>query len=230
MYNDHIIEVGTKVVAVPDSVSISQHEYGSLIHSSQNIAKAVQDKCGITMQILVAEPQFRHVLEELLAWICSTVQEVEQSQALQYYPVLVAHNGFVFDFLILLSELHRRNIPFNRLAALHFADTFYDRKRHAKDGNSTIFAHWDASEKKRLGIGSLYSKHFPNKTYNPHRALGNVMAMERLFTNTPLVSLLSSLTIWNIQKLTQEWNNKVQKYYRIQQLVKGFKVAVNHKM
>ena len=33
-YYDHIIEVGAKVVAVPSSVSISQHHYGSLIHSS----------------------------------------------------------------------------------------------------------------------------------------------------------------------------------------------------
>ena len=34
MYTDHMIEVGAKVVAVPDSVSITQHQYGSLIHSS----------------------------------------------------------------------------------------------------------------------------------------------------------------------------------------------------
>ena len=175
-YNDHIIEVGAK------GVSISQHHYGSLIHSSRNIAQAVQKKCGITTQMLVAEPPFRHVLEELYAWISSTVQEVEHSHALKYYPVLVAHNGFVFDFLILLSELHRRNIPFDRLAALHFADTLYDCKKHAKDSNSTIFVHWDASEKNRLGIGNLYIKHFADETYNAHRALDDVVAMERLFT------------------------------------------------
>ena len=86
-------------------------------------------------------------------------QEVQQSHALQHYPVLVAHNGFVFDFLIMLSELHRRNIPFDRSAALHFADMLYDCKKHAKDSNSTIFVHWDASGK-RLGIGNLYSKYF----------------------------------------------------------------------
>ena len=51
MYNDHIIEVGAKVVAVPDSVSITQHQYSSLIHSSQTTAKVVQSKCGITAQI-----------------------------------------------------------------------------------------------------------------------------------------------------------------------------------
>ena len=98
MYSDHIIEVGAKVVAVPNSVNITQHQYGSLIHSSRNIAKVVQSKCGITAQMLVTEPPFLHVLEELLVWISSTVQEVEQCQQLKYFPVLVAHNGFVLIF------------------------------------------------------------------------------------------------------------------------------------
>ena len=48
--------------------------------------------------MLVAEPPFLYVLEELLAWISSTVKEVEQCQQLKYFPVLVAHNGFVFDY------------------------------------------------------------------------------------------------------------------------------------
>ena len=149
MYSDHIIEVGAKVVAVPDSVAVTQRQYGSLIHSSRSIAKAVQSKCGITAQMLVTEPPFRHVLEELLAWISSTVQEVEQWQELKYFPVLVAHNGFVFDFLLLLSELHRRNIPFNRLVSLnlHFADTLYDCRKTVKNSDSIIFANWTASEK-----------------------------------------------------------------------------------
>ena len=232
MYTDHMIEVGAKVVAVPHSVSITQRQYGSLIHSSRSIAKAVQSKCGITAQMLVAEPPFRHVLEELLAWISSTVQEVEQWQELKYFPVLVAHNGFVFDFLLLLSELHRRNIPFNRLVSLnlHFADTFYDCKKTVKNSDSIIFANWSASEKKRLGIGSLYSKYFADETYNAYRAMDDVVAMERLFTNTPLVSLLSSLTIWNMHKVIQEWNSKVQRNNRIQQLVIGFKQDTSKSM
>ena len=97
----------------------------------------------------------------------------------------------------------------------------YDCKKHTKDSNSTIFAHWDTSEK-RLGIGNLYSKHFADETYNVHRALDNVVASERLFTKTPLVSLLSSLTIWSMQRLIQVWNNKVQRNNRIQLLVRQF--------
>lgn len=88
----------------------------------------------------------------------------------------------------------------------------------------------DSIRKKRLGIGNLYSKYFVDETYNAHRALDDVVAMERLFTNTPLVSLLSSLTIWNMQKLIQEWNGKVQKNNRIQQLVIGFKQDTSKSM
>ena len=129
-----MIEVGAKVVAAPCSTDISQLEYSSLIDSSRIIVKAVQDKCGISAWMSLTEPPFLHVFEELLSWISGTIKTVDKIYELQdvkYYPVLVAYNGFVFDFLILLSELHRRNIPFNRLASinLHFVDTFYDCKK-----------------------------------------------------------------------------------------------------
>ena len=60
--------------------------------------------------------------------------------------------------------------------------------------------------------------------------MDDVVAMERLFVRTPLVSLLSSLTIWNMHKVVQEWNSKVQKNNRIQQLVIGFKQDISHSM
>ena len=60
--------------------------------------------------------------------------------------------------------------------------------------------------------------------------MDDVVAMERLFINTPLVSLLSSLTIWNMHKVTQEWNSKVQRNNRIQQLVIGFKQDTSKSM
>ena len=60
--------------------------------------------------------------------------------------------------------------------------------------------------------------------------MDDVVAMERFFTNTPLVSLLSSLTIWNMHKVIQEWNSKVQRNNRIQQLVIGFKQDTSKSM
>ena len=127
--------------------------------------------------------------------------------------------------------MHRRNIPFNRLASinLHFADTFYDCKKLVKS-NSAIFANWTSSEKKRLGINSLYSKIFPEATYDAHRALEDVRAMEKLFTSTAFVSILSSLTIWNSQQLLQAWNDKTNKNNRVQQIVRGFKLDCTKRM
>ena len=63
----HIIEVGTNLVAALSSVDISQLERSSLIHSSYTIINAVQSKCDIAAWILVTEPPFQHVFEELLS-------------------------------------------------------------------------------------------------------------------------------------------------------------------
>ena len=143
MYNVHIVEVGTKVVAAPNSVNITQHQYGSLIHSSQNITKAVQSKCGITAQMLVTEYPFRHVLEELFAWISSRNRTVATPQILSSN---CSHNGFVFELL----ELHRRTIPFHRLISLnlHFVDNDC-KKTVRKLSDSVIFANCTAAEKLR---------------------------------------------------------------------------------
>ena len=54
--------------------------------------------------------------------------------------------------------------------------------------------------------------------------------MEKLFTSTPLVSILSSLTIWNFQQLLQAWNDKINKNNRIQQIVIGFKQDTTKRM
>ena len=49
---------------------------------------------------------------------------------LNLHTVLVAHNGFVFDFRILAAEVERRNLElqFNR-ADLGFADTLYELQK-----------------------------------------------------------------------------------------------------
>ena len=140
-----------KVFAVSDAVAISKPEYSSLVQSSRTIMKIVEKKCGITSQMLFGAPRFGHVLEELLDWISTTVKEVEEYHNIPHYPVLVAHNGFTFDFRILLAELHRR---INRLKSikLHFADPYFDCKREVKS-NNPLFSSWTAVEKRRLGIG-----------------------------------------------------------------------------
>ena len=78
-----------------------------------------------------------------LQWVGNVVEEINTYYNLLHYPVLVAHNGFTFDFPILFAELHRRGILFNRLQIinLHFADTYFECKKLVKD-NYPCFANW----------------------------------------------------------------------------------------
>ena len=231
IHSDHIIEVCGKVFAVSDAVAISKPEYSSLIHSSRTIMTVVEKKCGITSQMLFGAPRFGHVLEELLDWISTTVKEVEEYHNIPHYPVLVAHNGFAFDFRILFAELHRRKIPINRLKSikLHFADTYFDCKREVKSDNP-LFSGWTAVEKRSLEISSLFTKYFFDESYNAHRALGDVDAMVKLFTKTPLASLLSSMTIRNVQQMSNVWYENMQVYNRVQKLVLQFKQDTTKRM
>ena len=54
--------------------------------------------------------------------------------------------------------------------------------------------------------------------------------MEQLFTSTPLVSMLSSLMMWNFPQLLQAWHDKINKNNRIQQIVLGFKQDTSKRM
>ena len=100
--------------------------------------------------------------------------------------VLVAHNGFEFDFPILLAEIDRRprDLSCNHLVAqhLHFADTLPHLRQvqsciidmfldtvHAYTCNHFIQAkkdgHHGSKDVCKFGLESLYCDFFPSKTY-----------------------------------------------------------------
>ena len=226
IYDDNIIEVAAKVIGVPNTVNIACRDFSSLSNTSRRIIKAVQDKCGITAQMLYGQPSFPAVLEMFLQWISNVVEEVNTYYNLVHYPVLVAHNGFTFDFPILLAELHRRDVLFNRLHSinLHFADMYFECKRLVKN-NFATFTNWKPRERKRLGITNLYGKLFPGSTYNAHRALEDVCAMEQIFTPSSLATVLSELTIRGVEMLAKTWTIQVQTFKRVSKLLLLFKQA-----
>ena len=197
MYTDHIMEMAAKVVGVPNSVDITQRHYSSLVHTSRDICAVVKRKVGLTNAMLKGQPPFPAVLEELLSWIGDTLDEVDQWQGVKHYPLLVAHNGFAFDYMMVISELQRRDMSCSSLRAinLHFADTLYDCRLLAKSEEKNMFSAYTKTELKRLGIENLYTKYYPGETYNAHRALADILAMEKLFTTTPLASMLSLSTL-----------------------------------
>ena len=80
----------------------------------------MSEKYGITARDLFNQPNFSTVLTTFLQWIDTCVNEAQQS-GVSYYPgllisqlfvitshtVLVAHNGFPFDFIFLVAEVKR---------------------------------------------------------------------------------------------------------------------------
>ena len=112
---------------------------------------------------------------------------------------------------------------------LHFADPYFDCKREVKS-NKPLFSGWTATERRHLGIGSLFAKYFPDESYDAHRALGDVNAMVKLFTKTPLASLLSNMTVRNVQQMSNVWYENMQVYNRVQKLVLQFKQDISKRM
>ena len=99
-YIDHIMEIGSAVIA-PDGVSITNHEFSSLCHTSRQIVRKslivvyqllffiviviiVSEKCGITARDLYNQPNFSTVLKNFIKWIQECLQEAQQEQ--DYYP------------------------------------------------------------------------------------------------------------------------------------------------
>jgi len=77
-----------------------------------------------------------------------------------------------------------------------FAATLHDCRLLSKSEVSD----YTKKELRELSIKNLYAKYFPGETYNAHRAYGDVLAMQKLFTTTPLASVLSlsNLTVKSV--------------------------------
>ena len=58
---------------------------------------------------------------------------------------------------------------------------------------------------KKLTLTELYRLFFPTEQYRAHRALEDALALCRIFTETPLVGLLSSLSITSTEGLIGKW-------------------------
>ena len=78
--------------------------------------------------------------------------------------VLVAHNGYKFDFPMLLAEISRRphQLKIDALVShnIHFADTLTHLKQSKKDGNSVL------ATIQKFGVEALYSNFFPLESYS----------------------------------------------------------------
>ena len=138
---------------------------------------------GITKTMLRNEKTLSEVLPEFLKWVCTTTKEVSEASSTPYHPgthtntilstvqftftcllVLVAHNGYKFDFPILLAEISRRphQLKIDALVShnIHFADTLTHLQQSKKDGSSVL------ATIQKFGLKDLYSNFFPLESYS----------------------------------------------------------------
>jgi len=85
------------------------------------IVEIVSERYGITACDLFNQPTFTIVFKNFIDWIETCVNAAQQT-GIPYYPgihycnyftcciVLVAHNGFTFDFIFLVAEVKRRKL------------------------------------------------------------------------------------------------------------------------
>ena len=76
----------------------------------------------------------------------------------------------------------------------------------------------------------MYVKLFPGSTYNAHRALEDVSAMEQIFTSSSLATVLSELTSRGVEMLANAWTMQVQAFKRVSKLLVLFKQAATKYM
>ncbi|XP_048589220.1 uncharacterized protein LOC5522005 isoform X2 [Nematostella vectensis] len=125
VYSDHIIEIAASVQPLPEEVNLTTtEEFQSLVYTSKKIPRIVSNKCGIKKRTLRAKPDLSKVLTKFSKWLKIVTFLVERSTGKPHYPVLLAHNGFSYDFPILLSEISRRkDMDQNILSFVQFGDT-----------------------------------------------------------------------------------------------------------
>ncbi|XP_078659604.1 uncharacterized protein LOC144904534 [Branchiostoma floridae x Branchiostoma belcheri] len=192
VFRDDIIEIAVK--CQPDLHPTA--EFDSLIHTSQRICSFGQEN-GLTARALKGQPKFPEVLDRLLVWCDDVVEQVNLRTNYKHYPVLVAHGGELFDFLMLFSHCERHGIPVDRLREhnLHFADTFIHLDEVKKSGHELL----DGCP---LSLDFLLNEWFPGEfSEGRHRAMVDVQLLIKIFYETPLHQFLSTLPIFS----TEEW-------------------------
>ena len=152
---------------------------------------------GITNTDLLGERPLSLVLVEFLTWVSTTTKEYSESTGNVHFPgiifyfksicillmcvVLVAHNGFTFDFPILLAEMERRKDHFTTSLIhshnIHFADTLVALRKVCHSIYKGI-KHYHAilrqkklgcvalKEVKKFGVTDLFKSFLPGQEFS----------------------------------------------------------------
>ncbi|XP_068706237.1 uncharacterized protein [Montipora foliosa] len=181
VFSGDIIEIAAK--CHPDVVKGS---FQSLINTKQPLCAFATKECSISENDLRNKPYFKDVLKKFLSWIDNMVKQAKKRHGKPYVPVLCAHHGYQFDFLILLSNMERSGLHHSILTQhnIHFADSLLFCFELKSQGENLL-------SNTRLSLDGLFKRFFPRRIIEErHRAMGDVKAMVDIFVYTPLKELL----------------------------------------
>ncbi|XP_065882612.1 uncharacterized protein [Dysidea avara] len=210
VHDDHIIEIAAEVVG-PEEMFVTVKSFSELCFTSRIIGGI---GCGVNKQMLVGTREFSYVFPDFLSWVNKCVIEVKKAYGKPFYPVLVAHNGFTFDYRILAAEVERRKLMAQFIKAdLGFADTLFELKKMRKADDS-ILSEWSPEEQRRLSMDGLHRKCFPEDNCNrAHRALEDVQMMIKIFISSGHFNdIFKSLTIRSATQIITDWKNTLEAY------------------
>ena len=141
-------------------------------------------KTGINAALLRNQPPLTQVFQEFLNWIHQIIQQLEEERGLNsYHPgtqfiqcivtkfelyswtfaVIVAHNGYKFDFPLLLAEINWcSGLSTGSLVSSkwHFSDTLVYLRKVKKDGFEPM------KSVTKFGLEALYEHFFPEEQYS----------------------------------------------------------------
>ncbi|XP_032230179.2 uncharacterized protein LOC116613833 [Nematostella vectensis] len=194
IYTGDLIEIAAK--CHPEIIPGS---FSSLINTKQKLCNFALEKCGISQDQLTGKPYLPGVMARFLDWIKIMVHRAENRRETTYYPVLCAHGGYQFDFLILFANLERVGVTREQLMErnLHFADTFLYCTELQEKGEPQL-------KDIKLSMDGLFKHFYPKEPFkDQHRAMGDVNAMVKIFTKTELKNVLHRIPVSTIEERIQ---------------------------
>ena len=184
---DRVVQVG----AVAESSSGALiFELNELVHTPVQIQARAQEIHGISNADLCDRPGFGAVFRQLMGQVDDARRQSGTSSGSEPKVLLVAHNGFRFDFRMLIYEMSRHGLPLQALRerGVHLCDTY----RAACQVNG-----------RRAGantLSALYQTVTGQEMQCAHDALADCRALVRIASHPPFVQAASeqivSLDAW----------------------------------
>lgn len=184
---DRVVQVG----AVAESSSGALiFELNELVYTPVRIQARAQEITGISNADLCGRPEFGAVFRQLMGKVDDARRSARALSGAEPKVLLVAHNGFRFDFRMLIYEMSRHGLPLQALRerGVHLCDTY------------TAACQVNGRRAGANTLSALYQRVTGQEMQGAHDALADCRALVRIARHPPFVQAASdqivSLDAW----------------------------------